>query len=62
MIGFGAFFAGNMLGGIINNTGAFEIFVNNKMIWSAIENQGRIPQIESIEAMIKKYGGVKLMR
>lgn len=61
-IGFGAFFAGNMLGNIISNTGAFEIFVGNKRIWSAIENQGKIPQIESIEAMIRKYGGVKLIR
>ena len=61
MVGMGAFFGGNILGGMITNTGAFEIYLNEKLIWSAINNEGKIPQIEGIEAMIRRMG-YKLVR
>ena len=61
MVGMAAFFGGNILGGVITNTGAFEIYCNEKLIWSAINNEGKIPQIAGIEAMIRRMG-YKLIR
>ena len=61
ILGMGAFLGGKILVGMITNTGAFEIYLNDKLIWSAINNKGNIPQIQGIEAMIKRTG-LKLMR
>lgn len=61
MVGMGAFFIGNILNNNITNAGAFEIYCNEKLIWSAINNEKRVPNIESIINMVQKYGG-KLYR
>ena len=61
ILGMGAFLGGKILVGMITNTGAFEIYLNDKLIWSAINNKGNIPQIQGIEARIKRTG-LKLMR
>ena len=61
ILGMGAFLGGKILVGMITNTGAFEIYLNDKLIWSAVNNKGNIPQIQGIEAMIKRTG-LKLMR
>ena len=61
ILGMGAFLGGKILVGMITNTGAFEIYLNDKLIWSAINNKGNIPQIQGIEAMIKRTG-LKLTR
>jgi hypothetical protein len=61
MVGMGAFFVGNILNNNITNAGAFEIYCNEKLIWSAINNEKRVPNIESIISLIQKYGG-KLYR
>lgn len=61
IVGMGAFFVGNILNSNITNAGAFEIYCNEKLIWSAINNEKRVPNIESIISMIQKYGG-KLYR
>ena len=61
MVGMGAFFIGNMLNNNITNSGAFEIYCNEKLIWSAINNEKRAPNLETIINMFQRYGG-KLIR
>ncbi len=53
MIGY---FGGNLLNGYITNTGAFEIFCNDRLIWSAVNSGGKVPQIQGIIELIKKAG------
>ena len=61
IIGMGGFLIGNMLNNNITNTGAFEIYINERLVWSAVNNEKRVPNIETIIHMIKRYGG-KLLR
>jgi len=61
MFGMGCFLLGNILNNNISNTGAFEIYCNEKLIWSAINNEKKVPNLETIILMINKYGG-KLLR
>ena len=61
MVGMGGFFIGNMLNNNITNSGAFEIYCNERLIWSAINNQKRVPNLEAIIGMVQRYGG-KLYR
>ena len=61
IIGMGGFLIGNMLNNNITNTGAFEIYINERLVWSAVNNDKRVPNIETIIHMIKRYGG-KLLR
>ena len=49
------FFGGNILSGMITNNGAFEIFVNNKMVWSKLSS-GKVPNIQGIESLITRNG------
>ena len=42
------------IGQIISNTGAFEVFCNDKLIWSTIDNNGIKPTLKTIVQMIKK--------
>ena len=44
---------GQYIGGIIKSTGAFEIFLGDKLIYSTIENNGRIPSLSTIERLIE---------
>ena len=62
MFGMACFLTGNMLNNYINNAGAFEIYCNEKLIWSAINNEKRVPNIETIIKMVSKYGGQLLKR
>ena len=62
MFGMGCFFLGNILNNNITNAGAFEIYCNEKLIWSAINNDKRVPNIESIISMVNKFGGKLLKR
>ena len=57
VVGMAAFFIGNILNNNITNSGAFEIYCNEKLIWSAINNEKRVPNLESIINMIQRYGG-----
>ena len=57
MIGMGAFFIGNILNNNITNAGAFEIYCNERLVWSAINNEKRVPNIETIIKLIQRYGG-----
>ncbi len=50
------YFAGNLLKGFISNVGAFEIYCNDDLLWSAVNNQGRVPQIDAISILIEQYG------
>ena len=61
MFGMGCFLLGNILNNNLNNAGAFEIYCNEKLVWSAINNNKKVPNLESIILMITKYGG-KLFR
>ena len=61
IVGMGGFFIGNMLNNNITNSGAFEIYCNERLIWSAINNQKRVPNLETIITMVQRYGG-KLYR
>ena len=61
MAGMGGFLIGNMLNNYITNSGAFEIYCNEKLIWSAINNEKRVPNLEAIISMVQRYGG-KLYR
>ena len=62
MFGAACFLTGNMLNNYINNAGAFEIYCNEKLIWSAINNNKKVPNIETIILMASKYGGKLLKR
>ena len=57
IVGMGGFFIGNMLNNNITNSGAFEIYCNERLIWSAINNQKRVPNLETIISMVQRYGG-----
>ena len=61
IIGMGAYLVGNILNNNITNAGAFEIYCNEKLIWSAINNEKRVPNLETIIKMVQRYGG-KLYR
>ena len=61
IIGMGAFLIGNILNNNITNAGAFEIYCNEKLIWSAINNDKKVPNIETIINMVQRFGG-KLYR
>ena len=61
VVGMGGFLIGNMLNNNITNSGAFEIYCNERLIWSAINNQKRVPNLEAIINMVQRYGG-KLYR
>ena len=39
IVGMGGFLIGNMLNNNITNSGAFEIYCNERLIWSAINNE-----------------------
>ena len=52
-----AFFVGNILNNNITNSGAFEIYCNEKLIWSAINNEKKVPNLESLINMVQRYGG-----
>ncbi len=62
MFGMGCFLIGNILNNNINNAGAFEIYCNEELIWSAINNNKKVPNLEGIIMMINKYGGKLLKR
>jgi hypothetical protein len=57
VVGMGAFFVGNILNNNITNSGAFEMYCNEKLIWSAINNEKKVPNLESIINMVQRYGG-----
>ena len=50
------FFGGNLLNGIITNSGALEIFYNDELIWSTLKT-GKVPNMKSLVHLIKAKGG-----
>ena len=48
------FMVGQFIGTIITNTGAFEIFCQDKLIWSTIEHNGVKPNLSTIVKLVKK--------
>jgi selT/selW/selH-like putative selenoprotein len=55
--GVGAFFGGNIINSIISNSGALEIFYNDKLIWSKLQS-GNVPNVQGLVQLIKQHGGV----
>lgn len=55
-VGLLLFFGGNLLNGIITNSGALEIFYNDELIWSALKT-GKVPNMRSLVHLIKAKGG-----
>lgn len=47
------FFMGNFITGIIGNSGAFEVYVNNKLVFSKL-GIGRVPNLDEIISLIRK--------
>ena len=50
------FFGGNMLNGIITNSGALEIFYNGELLWSKLQS-GKVPNMDGLVQLIKARGG-----
>ena len=48
------FLMGQYLGQIINNAGAFEVFCDDKLIWSTIEHNGIKPSLSTIIKLVKQ--------
>ena len=48
------FMAGQFIGQIISNAGAFEVFCQDKLLWSTVEHNGVKPSLSTIIKMIKK--------
>ena len=48
------FFTGFFIGMFIKNVGAFEIFCDDKLIWSTIENKGEMPNLLEIVKRIQR--------
>ena len=49
------FIIGNALNSIINNVQPFEIFCDEKLIWSGIKHKGKLIRIGELIKLIKKY-------
>ena len=47
------FLMGQYIGQIINNAGAFEVFCDDKLIWSTIDHNGIKPNLSTIVRLIK---------
>ena len=47
------YFIGIFIGQIIYNTGAFEVFCDDKLIWSTIEKNGIKPSLKTIIQLVK---------
>ena len=52
------YFIGLYIGQFINQTGAFEVFCDDKLIWSTIDNNGTKPSLKSIILLIKKWNKI----
>ena len=48
------FLMGQYIGQIISNAGAFEVFCDDKLIWSTIEHNGIKPNLSTIIRLIKQ--------
>lgn len=48
------FMMGQYFGQIINNAGAFEVFCDDRLIWSTIEHNGIKPNLSTIVRLIKE--------
>jgi hypothetical protein len=48
------FMMGKYIGQIIYNAGAFEVFCDNKLLWSTIEHNGNKPNLSTIVRLVKE--------
>ena len=48
------YFIGLYIGQMINNTGAFEVFCDDQLILSTIDNNGIKPSLKTIIQLVKK--------
>ena len=52
---------GNAVVSSFRNTGAFEIYLGNKLIWSTL-GEGRMPNFQDLVTAFKTAGGIDLVR
>mmetsp|Transcript_2807 Transcript_2807/g.2753 ORF Transcript_2807/g.2753 Transcript_2807/m.2753 type:complete len:106 (-) Transcript_2807:208-525(-) len=52
---FAVYFIGSTLQGVLMNTGAFEIYKGNTLIWSTLQ-AGRLPKLNDIVAAFERQG------
>mmetsp|Transcript_26019 Transcript_26019/g.22292 ORF Transcript_26019/g.22292 Transcript_26019/m.22292 type:complete len:102 (-) Transcript_26019:8-313(-) len=52
---FAVYFIGSTLQGILMNTGAFEIYKGNTLIWSTLQ-AGRLPKLNDIVMAFQRQG------
>jgi len=50
-----AFFLGNMISQSLLSTGAFEIYINNDLVFSKLQT-GRMPDVNTINAIFRTAG------
>ncbi len=55
MYGFGVFFFGNNLQGMLLQSGAFEIFINDKLVYSKLAT-GQMPTFPIIQELFMQHG------
>jgi len=51
----GAFFVGNMISSSFTKTNAFEIYLNDRLLWSTLKTQ-RKPTMQDLVKSFKKVG------
>ena len=51
------FLIGNFINGMINNIRPFEIYCNEKLIWSGLEHKGKLINSRDLIKLIIKFGG-----
>lgn len=51
----GTFFVGNMVSGGLTKTNAFEIYLNDRLLWSTLKTQ-RKPTTEDLVSSFRKVG------
>eukprot|EP00918_Siedleckia_nematoides_P057401 GHVU01125181.1.p2 GENE.GHVU01125181.1~~GHVU01125181.1.p2 ORF type:complete len:124 (+),score=16.24 GHVU01125181.1:288-659(+) len=51
----GLFFGGNLIKGVISSSSAFEMFLGNTPMWSAVL-EGRMPSMQEMEDRLREAG------
>ena len=51
------FIIGNCINGLINNIRPFEIYCNEKLIWSGLKHKGKLINSRDLIKLIRKYEG-----
>jgi len=61
MAAIGVWFIGNTFVSVMKNTGAFEIYLGKKLIWSTL-TEGRMPSFQDLATALSVNGGIDIAR